>query len=69
MARTKPPVRTIHHLAVIASLEAQSNAVMMLIQVANTVLSIEGDKLSPGLRDKMREQLDATQAAMWPSDE
>lgn len=68
MARKKMPARTLHHMDVCASLEAQSQAVMLLIQTVKTALSLDGEKMSAPVREELEKQSDATQAAMWPQD-
>lgn len=64
----KPVVKTIHHMDIAASLEAQNNAVMMLLQVVRTAISLNGDKLSPAVRDALEEHSDAVEKAMWPQE-
>jgi len=64
----KPAPRTFHHMDVAASLKAQSQAVMMLLQTVNAALSLDGNRMSAVWRDELRKQADAVQAVMWPQD-
>lgn len=64
--KPKPPAPTIHHLDVAASLQAQSNAVMALIQVVQNTLALAAT-LEPTLRDQLEEKANAAQDAMWPA--
>lgn len=65
----KKPVKTLHYLNVAASLEAQNQAILMLLQTVSTALTIDGAKMSPAVRDGLEKQAEAARKAMWPEDD
>jgi hypothetical protein len=71
MARKPAPVRTLHPLAMAASLEAQNTAVGLLVSSLEMLLTFP-DALA-GVPDQLvetlREQVAGVRAAMWPDDE
>ena len=69
MAKRTKVVRTIHYAEIAASLEAQNRAVMNLLQMVKTTLSMVGDKIPTPLREQLDKAANETSNAMWPSDE
>ena len=67
MARKPKAVTTLHYLAVTQSLQAQNDAVMLLVQTVRTTLAL-ADLPAP-IREKLEQATAATEAAMWPSDD
>ena len=69
MARAPKHIRTIHPLAMAASIEAQSSAVMKLVMAVKTLLSVAGDNIPPAVREMMDRELAECSQAMWPGDD
>ena len=67
MARKPKAVTTLHYLAVTQSLQAQNDAVMLLVQTVRTTLALAQDLPAP-IREKLEQATAATEAAMWPPD-
>ena len=71
MARTPKPVVTIRFAKIAASLQAQNEAVMLLVTAVHSALRLaeEHDGWIPqAARQTLREKVDACQVAMWPEE-
>lgn len=69
MARTPKKVETIHPLAIAASIEAQSNAVLKLVLAIKTMLSVARDAIPPAVREMMEREVEECSKAMWPGED
>ena len=61
-------IRTLHHATIAESLKRQSQQVLFLISAVQTALSVMGDAMPMSIRDELRAQCNATEAAMWPGE-
>ena len=63
---SKKPVKTFHPLDVIKSLEAQNQAVGMLLATCESLLTL-GAVSAPGV-EMLRKQIDACSATFYPTE-
>lgn len=69
MPRPTSPVKTFHYMAIVRSLEAQNNAIMQLLAIANDVVAYQDRPANLAIAiDRLKHQIEKCQALMWPEE-